>query len=356
MAGPPMVVTGLAPGAERLVMLAPLTVTLTGDATGSGTTAIPVTLDTVNSSPGSFTNANITVNAKGLVTAAANGSGGGSGITQLTGDVTAGPGSGSQAATLATVNSNVGTFQGLTVNGKGLVTAAVNESYLTANQTVTLTGDVSGSGTTAITVTLDTVMASPGTYNNVTVNGKGLVTAGSNAAYLTGNQTITLTGYTTGSGATSIATTTSAVQGTTAGGNATAGDVGEYASAIVLIASEVNINVAATVVTLSLTAGDWDVWGELWVDTSTGSAVVNSRTTGAISLNAATVGNVPADTQARTQVDNVPLVPTISSFILPIGPVRINLTSTSDVFLSGACGVSAGTPFGYGILKARRVR
>lgn len=50
----------------------------------------------------------------------------GSGITQLTGDVTAGPGSGSQAATLATVNSNVGSFTNasVTVNGKGLITAA----------------------------------------------------------------------------------------------------------------------------------------------------------------------------------------------------------------------------------------
>ena len=44
-------------------------------------------------------------------------------ITALTGDATA-TGPGSVAITLATVNSNVGTFQGLTVNGKGLVTAA----------------------------------------------------------------------------------------------------------------------------------------------------------------------------------------------------------------------------------------
>ncbi len=57
------------------------------------------------------------------------GGGGGSGIDQLTGDVTAGPGSGSQAATLATVNSDVGTFGDathvaqITVNAKGLVTA-----------------------------------------------------------------------------------------------------------------------------------------------------------------------------------------------------------------------------------------
>jgi len=49
--------------------------THTGDATGS--TAL--TLATVNSNVGSFTNANITVNAKGLVTAASTGSGGAAG-------------------------------------------------------------------------------------------------------------------------------------------------------------------------------------------------------------------------------------------------------------------------------------
>lgn len=49
-------------------------------------------------------------------------------ITQLTGDVTAGPGVGSQAATLATVNSNVGSFTdaSITVNAKGLITAAAS--------------------------------------------------------------------------------------------------------------------------------------------------------------------------------------------------------------------------------------
>lgn len=47
---------------------------LTGDVTSSGNAT---TLATVNSNVGAFTNANITVNAKGLVTAAANGTGGG---------------------------------------------------------------------------------------------------------------------------------------------------------------------------------------------------------------------------------------------------------------------------------------
>jgi hypothetical protein len=140
-------------------------VAMSGDATLNNAGAI--TLATVNTNVGTFASA--TYNAKGLATAAAN----------LSGDATT---SGS-ALTLATVNSNVGTFQGITVNGKGLVTAASNQSYLTGNQTITLSGDVSGSGTTAITATLATVNSNVGTFQGLTVNGKGLVTAAVNEGY-----------------------------------------------------------------------------------------------------------------------------------------------------------------------------
>jgi hypothetical protein len=79
-------------------------------------------------------------------------------------------------------------------------------TYLTGNQSITLSGDVSGSGTTAITVTLANSGATAGTYNNVTVNAKGLVTGGSNVSYLTSyTETDTLASV-TGRGAT---TTTS---------------------------------------------------------------------------------------------------------------------------------------------------
>src|SRR5262245_53607656 len=51
------------------------------------------------------------------------------------------------------------------------------------NQTVTLSGDVSGSGATAITTTLATVNSNVGTFQGLTVNAKGLVTAASNQNY-----------------------------------------------------------------------------------------------------------------------------------------------------------------------------
>lgn len=77
-------------------------------------------------------------------------------------------------------------------------------TYLTSNQSITFSGDASGSGTTAVTLTLATVNSNVGTFNNLTVNGKGLVTAASNVSYLTGNQTITLSGDASGSGTTAI--------------------------------------------------------------------------------------------------------------------------------------------------------
>jgi hypothetical protein len=50
-------------------------------------------------------------------------------------------------------------------------------TYLTGNQTITLSGDATGSGSTAITVTLANV-GTAGTYTKVTTDSKGRVTSG----------------------------------------------------------------------------------------------------------------------------------------------------------------------------------
>ena len=127
------------------------TITLSGVVTGLGTTAITTSIAAgaitntmlANSAVANLSGTNTGDNAvnslySGLVSNATH-----------TGDAT-----GATVLTLATVNSNIGTFNNVTVNAKGLVTSASNTSYLTANQTITLSGDVSGSGATAITTAI----------------------------------------------------------------------------------------------------------------------------------------------------------------------------------------------------------
>ena len=200
---------------------------LTGDLTTSGT--LTTTLATVNSNVGSFGSStaipNITVNGKGLVTAAGTnaviapagtltGSSLASGVTSssltsfgagmvlgtptsgtmtnvtglplstgvtgtlqatnfpaLTGDITT-PG-GSLATTLATVNPNVGTYNGLTVNAKGLVTGAVftqGRAVLvatTGNLNATYSNGSSGVGAT---------LTNAGTQAAIVIDGVALTT------------------------------------------------------------------------------------------------------------------------------------------------------------------------------------
>lgn len=53
-----------------------------------------------------------------------------------------------------------------------------NQSYLTANQNITVSGDASGSGTTSISLTLANSGVTAGTYTKLTVDAKGRATVG----------------------------------------------------------------------------------------------------------------------------------------------------------------------------------
>lgn len=125
-------------------------------------------------------------------------------------------GAGTITANLTATGVSSGTYNTVTVDTKGRVTSATTTAYLTANQSISITGDATGSGTTSIALTLATVNSNIGSFNTLTVNAKGLVTAASNTTYLTANQTITLSGDVTGSGTTAI-TTTLANSGVSAG-------------------------------------------------------------------------------------------------------------------------------------------
>ena len=113
------------------------------------------------------------------------------------------------------------------LNTRLLKQILASRGYLTGNQAITLSGDFTGSGTTAITGTLATVNSNTGTFGGattipiITVNGKGLITGVSTATI--GGGTVTSVGLslpsiftTTGSPVTSSGTLTAALAGQSA--------------------------------------------------------------------------------------------------------------------------------------------
>lgn len=81
---------------------------------------------------------------------------------------------------------NPGNFNRVSVDSYGRVMVGTLEAYLTENQTITVTGDATGTGKDSIALTLAASGVTAGTYKSVTVDAKGRVTGGTNPTTLSG--------------------------------------------------------------------------------------------------------------------------------------------------------------------------
>jgi hypothetical protein len=165
-------------------------ITLTGDVTGSGTGTFVTSLSSTGVTAGTYGNnttiPQVTVDAKGRITGVTNIPISGLGL----GTVTSVSATGTQGVTTLVTNGTttpnitigLGNITPTTVSAIGTVTGSNLSGTNTGDQTITLTGDASGSGTGTLPMVLNTVNLAPGVYGTdhlvptITVNAKGLVT------------------------------------------------------------------------------------------------------------------------------------------------------------------------------------
>lgn len=274
------------------------------------------------------------------------------------------------AANLAGLGTGVATFLATpsTANLASAVTGETGTGALvfgTSPAITTPTGIVKGDvGLGNVDNTSDATKFSTG----ATLTGKTYDTAGSGNSFFINGVAVTAN---TGTGAVAravspsfttpslgVATATSVnasghYGGETSTGNAAAGEIGEYISSTLLAGSAVSLTTSVTsnVTSISLTAGDWDVWGT--VVFAPGATTTMTNLGGWISSVSAAVPTLPNG--GGETVMNAAFT-TGATQVVSAGRARFSLASTTTVFLEAFAAFAVSTMGAYGFIGARRAR
>jgi hypothetical protein len=198
--------------------------------------------------------------------------------------------------------------------------------------------NIGGSGT--LTSWNISISGSPGASGSLASPGPiGNITPGSIAATtITASSTIT-------------PSQTSGIVGTTTNNNANAGSVGEIIESEIPIGSAVSLGTSGSTInitSISLTAGDWDVEGNI-LFTPTGGALTAAVAT----MNTVSATLAPRPNKgAYAQIGGISTTDTLA---LVTGKRRYSLSTTTTVYLV-AFASFVGTPTAYGYIVARRMR
>lgn len=147
-------------------------------------------------------------------------------------------------------------------------------------------------------------------------------------------------------------TQTGGLIGTTTNNNASTGSVGEYLSSAVAGPGVPNANgTAVNMTSLSLTAGDWDVQGNVVFNPSANNAqvmVVGLNTVSAtLSYTNGTMFQIGLTGGTTLLVTNT---------AMPTGRLRVSVAATTTVYIVAAANYASGSCTVYGYMDARRVR
>jgi hypothetical protein len=137
--------------------------------------------------------------------------------------------------------------------------------------------------------------------------------------------------------------------GTGTNDNANAGNIGEYLSATGTAVAITSAS-AANIATISLTAGDWDVWGQL---------AYNPGTATTISQIAVATNQTSAAFPGFNDISSVILLASFTSGVqqaIASGIKRYSESATTSVYLIADASFAGGTMTATGTIAARRAR
>jgi hypothetical protein len=267
------------------------------------------------------------------------------------------PGTMNSPARLVDVASNptitvppTGTSGGVVGFLNGNNTVSGNNTY-TGTSTFTNTVTLPANSVTRANLTQGAAKSVIGVTGNATANVADIVPTNT-------RQVLTVSGPGTGTSLIFAQPQGDQLLGTTTNDNAATGNVGEVITATT---GTFSVPVALTTATaialgsISLTAGDWDVWYQ--VGFTGGSTTTVTSLAAQTSTTSASVGQ--SDVSFINIVNPTALVLFNSSFnsVAYCGPIkRYSLASTTSVFLNVYATFATSTCSGFGNLFARRVR
>jgi len=140
--------------------------------------------------------------------------------------------------------------------------------------------------------------------------------------------------------------------GTITNDNAPAGIIGEFMSVQRPSTSPLSVTSGTSLVvqSLTLTAGDWDVWGAVGFNLNVGGQ--QSVVRGWINMGGSTMPSI--DQMGGNAIRNVPADSTQA--LLPVTPLRVSLAGSVAVSIGALATFNSGTVAAFGQLMARRAR
>jgi hypothetical protein len=251
-------------------------------------------------------------------------------LTLIDGTTLTGPAASGTVMTLG----NTETVTGVKTFGSAGAVGRLKVAGTTSGSTI-LDATAVASGTLTLPAATDTLVgkATTDTFTNKTFNSAG-----------TGN-TLQISGVTVSAGQ---------LPGETTNGSATAGNIGEVLENTLTSGSATSLSTgtAKDIITVSLTAGDWDVSVVAYFAPTATTSVTNYSAS--ISSTANTQDTTPGrwgQWAGAAQVDSTGFVKSQA-----VGPYRISLSGTTTLRLVGLATFTASTLTAYGYIRARRAR